>query len=127
MNQTIYIYKCESSAVKVSGKCNNVILDSCKKTGVVFESLVSGCEIVNCQGVQVQSLGTAPLILVDKTDGCQMFLSQESLGAEIVTAKSSEMNVLAPRGDEFVEMPVPEQFKSVIRGINVVTQPTESV
>ena len=127
MNQTIYIYKCESSAVKVSGKCNNVILDSCKKTGVVFESLVSGCEIVNCQGVQVQSLGTAPLILVDKTDGCQMFLSQESLGAEIVTAKSSEMNVLVPRGDEFVEMPVPEQFKSVIRGINVVTQPTESV
>lgn len=127
MNQTIYIYKCENSAVKVTGKCNNVILDSCRKTGVVFESLVSGCEIVNCQGVQVQSLGTAPLILVDKTDGCQMFLSKDSLGAEIVTAKSSEMNVMVPEGDEFVEMPVPEQFKSVIKGTNVITQPTESV
>ena len=127
MNQTVYIYKCENSAVKVTGKCNNVILDSCKKTGVVFESLVSGCEIVNCQGVQVQSLGTAPLILVDKTDGCQMFLSKDSMGAEIVTAKSSEMNVMVPEGDEFVEMPVPEQFKSVIKGTNVITKPTESV
>ena len=127
MNQTVYIYKCENSAVKVTGKCNNVILDSCRKTGVVFESLVSGCEIVNCQGVQVQSLGTAPLILVDKTDGCQMFLSEDSLGAEIVTAKSSEMNVMVPEGDEFVEMPVPEQFKSVIEGTSVITKPTESV
>lgn len=127
MNQTIYIYKCENSAVKVTGKCNNVILDSCRKTGVVFESLVSGCEIVNCQGVQVQSLGTAPLILVDKTDGCQMFLSKDSISAEIVTAKSSEMNVMVPKDDEFVEMPIPEQFKSVINGTNVITLPTESV
>jgi len=127
MNQTIYIYKCENSAVKVTGKCNNVILDSCRKTGVVFESLVSGCEIVNCQGVQVQSLGTAPLILVDKTDGCQMFLSKTSISAEIVTAKSSEMNVMVPKDDEFVEMPIPEQFKSVINGTNVITLPTESV
>ena len=127
MNQTVYIYKCDNSAVKVTGKCNNVILDSCRKTGVVFESLVAGCEIVNCQGVQVQSLGSAPLILVDKTDGCQMFLSKDSMGAEIVTAKSSEMNVMVPEGDEFVEMPVPEQFKSVIKGTSVITQPTESV
>ena len=127
MNQTVYIYKCDNSAVKVTGKCNNVILDSCRKTGVVFESLVAGCEIVNCQGVQVQSLGSAPLILVDKTDGCQMFLSKDSMGAEIVTAKSSEMNVMVPEGDEFVELAVPEQFKSVIKGTSVITQPTESV
>ena len=35
-----------------------------------------------------------------------MFLSKESLGTEIITAKSSEMNVLIPtttaEGDEFV-------------------------
>ena len=111
----------------MSGKCSNIVLDQCKKTGLVFDSVVAGVELVNCQSVQVQIMGSSPTIAVDKTDGCQMFLSQESLGAEIVTAKSSEMNVLAPRGDEFVEMPVPEQFKSVIRGINVVTQPTESV
>ena len=31
------------------------------------------------------------MIQVDKTDGCQMFLSKDSINAEIVTAKSSEM------------------------------------
>ena len=128
MQHTVYIYKCENSAVKISGKCNNVVLDSCKKTGVVFDSSVAGCEVVNCQGVQVQVLGATPLILVDKTDGCQMYLSETSTNTEIVTAKSSEMNVLVPQGDgDFKEMPVPEQFKSLIQGTSVVTRPSESV
>lgn len=31
-----------------------------------------------------------------------MFLSKESLATEIISAKSSEMNVMIPDGDEFV-------------------------
>ena len=127
LNQTVYIYKCENSAVKITGKCNNVVLDSCKKTGVVFDSLVSGCEIVNSSSVQVQVLGSLPMIMVDKTDGCQMYLSEKSANAEIVSAKSSEMNVLVSKNGEFVEMPVPEQFKTVIQGTNLVTSPAEAV
>ncbi len=74
-----------------------------------------------------QVLGKVPTISVEKTDGCQMFLNAESVGAEIVTAKSSEMNVMIPQGDEFVEQPVPEQFKTVISGGKLVTSVTESV
>ena len=37
-----------------------------------------------------------PTINVDKTDGCMMYLSKDSLKTEIVSAKSSEMNVLIP-------------------------------
>ena len=50
MNQTVYIWKCENSVVKINGKCNNVIVDSCKKTGVVFDSTVSGCNVINSSG-----------------------------------------------------------------------------
>ena len=50
----------------------------------------------------LQVLGKVPTISIDKTDGCQMFLSKESLQTEIITAKSSEMNVMIPNGDEFV-------------------------
>ena len=50
----------------------------------------------------LQVLGKVPTISIDKTDGCQMFLSKESLQTEIITAKSSEMNVMIPDGDEFV-------------------------
>ena len=127
MNQSVYIYKCEQSAVRISGKCNNVILDSCKKTGVIFESLVSSCEVMNSSGVQVQVNGTVPTIMVDKTDGCQIFLSKESLKTEIVTAKSSETNVCIPAGEDYTEMALPEQFKTVIRGNSLVTTPTESI
>ena len=88
---------------------------------------MSGVEVTNCQSVQVQCLGSVPIIMVDKTDGCQMFLSKQSLNTEIVSAKCSEMNVMVPSGDEFREMPVPEQFKSVIRGTSVITSPAESV
>ena len=49
-------------------------------------------------------LGKVPTISVEKTDGCQMYLSPESLSVEIVSAKSSEMNVVIPSGDDFVSL-----------------------
>lgn len=51
-------------------------------------------------GSILQTLGTLPTISIQKTDGCQVYLSNDSLNAEIVTSKSSEMNVLAPIGDD---------------------------
>ena len=44
-------------------------------------------------------LGKVPTISIDKTDGCQMYLSPESLNVEIITSKSSEMNVLVPKAN----------------------------
>lgn len=82
----------------------------------------------------MQVFGKVPTISVDKTDGCQIYLSPDSLSVEIVSSKSSEMNVLIPKGNgdyvsyEFIplrtgvdldfvfqtETPVPEQFKTTI-------------
>ena len=64
---------------------------------------------------------------MEKIDGCQMYLNAESVQAEIVTAKSSEMNVMIPKGEDFVEMAIPEQFKTLIQGGKLVTSATESV
>lgn len=33
---------------------NSITMDGCKKTSVVFESLLSQVEIINCQSAQVQ-------------------------------------------------------------------------
>lgn len=41
-------------------------------------------------------MGKVPTISINKTDGCQVYLSKSSLECEIVSAKSSEMNVLVP-------------------------------
>ncbi len=40
---------------------------------------------------------------IDKTDGCMVYLSKDSMDAQIVSAKSSEMNILVPdESGEFV-------------------------
>lgn len=98
MNNVVYVFKCTDSTLVVKGKVNSIFLDSCKKTAVVFDSVVSSIEFVNCQSVQMQVLGTVPTISIDKTDGCQIYLSQDSMNVEIVSSKSSEMNVLIPTG-----------------------------
>lgn len=126
-NQSVYVYKCEGSTLKVEGKVNNIVVDGCKKMAIVFDDCVGSCEFINCQSVQMQVLGKVPTISIDKTDGCQMYLSKNSLDTAIITAKSSEMNVMIPDGDDFVEQPVPEQFKTVIKGIKLSTSITESI
>lgn len=79
--------------------------------------------MVNCQSCQVQVTGTVPTVSIDKTDGAQIYLSKESMNAQIVTAKSSEMNVLLPilPDGEYKEFPVPEQFKTYFDGSKLVT------
>lgn len=47
----------------------------------------------------VKVLGKCPTVSIDKTDGCQVFLSKDSLKCEIITAKSSEMNICIPPKD----------------------------
>ncbi|XP_071546634.1 adenylyl cyclase-associated protein 1 isoform X7 [Panulirus ornatus] len=126
MDQSVYIFRCQNTIVQIKGKLNSVILDSCKKSSVVFDNLVSSAEVVNCQSCQVQVMGVMPILSIEKTDGCQVYLSKSSLNTEIVTAKSSEMNILIPKDDgEFVECPIPEQFKTVINGLALSTTCSE--
>lgn len=120
--QTVYIYKCEDSVIVIKGKLNSITLDSCRKTSVVFDALVSQCETINCQRVEIQTLGEMPTLSIQKTDGCQVYLSEAAKNAEIVTSKSSEMNLLVPKEDgDFMEFPVPEQFKTTYVDGKLVT------
>ncbi|XP_018361786.1 PREDICTED: uncharacterized protein LOC108760373 isoform X1 [Trachymyrmex cornetzi] len=123
MNNVVYMFRCQDSTLTVKGKVNSVVMDSCRKSSVVFDSLVSSIEFVNCQSVQMQVLGKVPTISIDKTDGCQMYLSMDSLGVELITSKSSEMNVMVPKANgDYSEYPVPEQFKTIIskNGLNTM-------
>ncbi|XP_059617008.1 adenylyl cyclase-associated protein 1 isoform X1 [Phlebotomus argentipes] len=128
MNNVAYMFRCQDSTLTVKGKINSVVIDSCKKCSILFDSLVSSVEFVNCQSVQMQVLGKVPTISIDKTDGCQMYLSNESLGVEIISSKSSEMNVLIPKGNgDYTEQPIPEQFKTTVKGNSLNTVCVESL
>ncbi|ALC38576.1 capt, partial [Drosophila busckii] len=128
MNNVVYMFRCEGSTLTVKGKVNNIVLDSCKKCSLLFDSVVASVEFVNCQSVQMQVLGFVPTVSIDKSDGCQMYLSKDSLGVEIVSSKSSEMNILLPEANgDYTELAVPEQYKTVINGKTLKTVCVDSL
>ncbi|XP_077362735.1 adenylyl cyclase-associated protein 1 isoform X2 [Festucalex cinctus] len=126
LKQVVYAFKCNSSTLQVKGKLNSITIDNCKKMGLVFDDVVGIVDIINSRDVKVQVLGRVPIISINKTDGCHVYLSPNSLGCEIISAKSSEMNILVPgRDGEFSEFAVPEQFKTVWDGAKLVTTVTD--
>lgn len=126
--QQVYIYKCEGSTIVISGKCKSIAVDSCKKSKVLFDTAVSSCELVNCQRMQVQVRETCPSVAIDKTDGCLIYLSKDSMETQIVQSKSSEMNIAFPKDgaeDDFTEVPIPEQFVHKIVDGKVTSEVSE--
>nr|XP_015212878.1 PREDICTED: adenylyl cyclase-associated protein 2-like [Lepisosteus oculatus] len=125
LKQVIYIFKCSNSTLQIKGKINSIIVDNCQKLGLIFNNVVGIVEIINSRDVQIQVMGKVPLISINKTEGCHVYLSEESLNCEIVSAKSSEMNILVPLDGDYREFPVPEQFKTIWDGSKLITEPTE--
>jgi adenylyl cyclase-associated protein len=123
--QTCYIYRCNNSTIQIKGKVNNITVDDCTKVAIVFDTVVSSFEVVNCRSVEVQVTGKVPSFAIDKTSGAQIYLSKDALDTEIVTSKSSEMNVLIPGSsadEDLVEIAIPEQYKSTVKGGKLVTE-----
>lgn len=92
--QQVYVYNCQDTTVQVKGgKCKSVIMDTCQKCAAVFENVISGCEVVNCKKIQVQTTGICPTFSIDKTDGCLVYLSMETAAmTNFVTCQSTETN-----------------------------------
>ncbi|CAG0924902.1 unnamed protein product [Notodromas monacha] len=128
INQAVYIFRCTNTVVQVKGKLSSVVMDSCKKTAVVFDTLVGPAEFVNCQSCKLQITDTVPIVSIDNCDGIQMFLSAAAKDAvKIVTSKSSEMNVMVPKRDgDFVEYPIPEQFSTTVTADGLTTVVADS-
>lgn len=117
LKQAVYVYQCRDCTLTVKGKVNSILLDSCSKVGLLFDDVLSTVEFINCKSVQMQVLGRVPTVAIEKTDGCQVYLSKNSMDTEVISSKSSSMNVLIPsltEENDYIEMPVPEQYKTVI-------------
>ncbi|ORX61760.1 hypothetical protein DM01DRAFT_1299844, partial [Hesseltinella vesiculosa] len=130
INQAVYIYGCKNSTIRIKGKVNAVTMDSCTKCGVALDSVVSTVDIVNSHSFGLQIFNVTPTIAIDKCDSGQVYLSKECLGVEILSAKSSSINILFPENlqeedAEFKELPVPEQFKTTIVDGKLVTATVE--
>ncbi|ORZ02368.1 adenylate cyclase associated N terminal-domain-containing protein [Syncephalastrum racemosum] len=130
INQAVYIYGCKNSTICIKGKVNAVTMDSCTKCGIAIDSTVSTVDLVNCRSFGLQVFHVTPTIAVDKCDSGSIYLSKECLDVEILSAKSSSVNVLLPEDigegeTDFKELPVPEQFKTTVSNGKLVTTTVE--
>ncbi|CDH58949.1 adenylyl cyclase-associated protein [Lichtheimia corymbifera JMRC:FSU:9682] len=119
INQAVYVFGCKNSTIRIKGKVNAVTMDSCTKCGIALDSVVSTIDLVNCRSFGLQIFHVTPTVVVDKCDSGQIYLSKDCLGVEILSAKSTAINILVPEEVEenvtdYKEMPVPEQLKTTI-------------
>ena len=120
MKETVYIYGCVGSTITIIGKCKSIILDTCKKTTVIFDNIMASCEIVNSQRINVYIKEKASAVAIDKTDGIVVHLPRSSLDTEVVASKSSEMNISWPdENGDILERPIPEQYVHRLKGDKV--------
>lgn len=112
MKQIVYISKCTNSTIYVDCKVKSITLDGCKRVNLIVNSVISSVELVNCERCKVHSVNELPSLCIDKCSGVTVTLSPSSLGCEITSSKSSEMNVAIPIGTDgdYKEIPIPEQY-----------------
>lgn len=112
IGESVFVGKCINSIVQVKGKVNSITFNECKGSSLVMESCVSGVDFIKCEKFGLQVDGYCPMITTDKCDGGNVYLSKESINAEISTSCTTAMNVNLPIGDdeEFVEFAIPEQL-----------------
>ncbi|RKP08975.1 adenylate cyclase associated N terminal-domain-containing protein [Thamnocephalis sphaerospora] len=124
-DHAVYIFQCSNCTITIKDKANAVTIDKCRKIGIVLDSVVSNVEVIRGDSIQLQVLGQVPTMTVDSTDSAQIFLSPEAMSIELLTAKSSAVNLLFPdaKENDYVERPIPEQFISRIVNGKVVTEP----
>lgn len=115
--QQVYMYNCDGITLKIIGKFKSLILDECTGCAVVYDTLISSAEVVNCKKIQLQVNGVCPVFTIDKTSNILIWLSKESLDAStFTTSLSSDMNVSFPDGDDQKELPIPCQFVHKLSG-----------
>lgn len=100
LKQTVYVFKCHDSLIKVNGKVNAIVLDGCSKTGCIFEEALASVEIVNSKDIQIQCTKTAPAVSIDGCTSVSYYMSPNYKDGQIITAKSAAINLIRPTEDD---------------------------
>jgi len=127
LQQTIYMYNCKNSILKVTGKINSIVIDKCVGCGIVLENVVSSIETINCRDIDVQITGVAASCVVESTEGVKVYVTEEGMKKlELFSSKSANVIVYAPgirvdpdtkeEQEGLIEHALPSTLRSVFNG-----------
>ncbi|KAF2122294.1 adenylate cyclase associated N terminal-domain-containing protein [Lophiotrema nucula] len=125
INHAILISRCKNTTIRINGKANAISLDNSSRTSIILDSLVSSVDVIKCPNFALQVLGSLPTVLLDQVDGATIYLSKDSLNTEIFSSKSTSININLPKDDDYVESPVPEQFRTYIKDGKLISEIVE--
>jgi len=127
--QKIYIRGCVDTVITVVGKCTTVNLETSKSTSVIFDDVIATVEVVNSSKIQLQANASVPSIILDKTDGCHVYiLNDKGFDTNIISSCCTAILVSTngeKEEDDMIETPLPEQFITNHDGKKWLTAPTE--
>jgi adenylyl cyclase-associated protein len=104
-------FKLTDCLIKIDGKINAIVLDSCSKTACVFEEALASVEIVNSKDIQIQCTTRAPAMTIDGCTAVTYYMPESFAECQVITAKSAAINLIRPTDDDdIIETPIPEQF-----------------
>ncbi|EDS89370.1 adenylylcyclase-associated protein, putative, partial [Entamoeba histolytica HM-1:IMSS] len=117
---SIYIFKCENSAVKVNGKINCISVDGCKKLTLICDTIVSYVEVINCNSIDIRVIELTPTVNIDKSQSVNVHLSEKALDGNttVNTSKCDAVNISFPNPEDKedeVEYPIPEQIYTIVK------------
>ncbi|KAH7816973.1 Adenylyl cyclase-associated protein CAP [Monocercomonoides exilis] len=97
IQQTVYMYNCKKSALRVTGKVNSIVIDKCVGCTVVVDDVVSTVELINSKDTKVQVLHVCASFLVESSEGAQIYVSADCMEkVEVFSSKSANIIIYAP-------------------------------
>ena len=128
-NHSILISRCNKTIIKINNKANAISIDNCTGLSIIVDSLVSSLDVIKSPKFALQIDGIVPTLLFDLFYGATVYLSQQSLGTEVFSSKSTAVNIMLPpkegTDEDTKECPLPEQIKTYIKDGKVVSEIVE--
>jgi len=119
VKQTAYFANCSNATFDLKQKVKAITVDSCQKIRIFVTAALASIDMVNCKGVTLILRGPVPTIQLDKCQSPRIIILKEAMDPipRIISSNISAGNVEIPGATEDadpVEIPLPEQFESVI-------------
>lgn len=112
MGQSVQIDNCRNCTIKILGKAATFNLSRSNHVGLLVETMVASCDIVNSANFGLQVTGTVPSLMLDQCSQGSIYLSEDSLGVDFYTSQTTAINVNIPEGEPgaYREVPLGEQI-----------------
>ncbi len=115
--QRVHVTNCHGVNIHIHGrKMKAILVENSSDVNVIFDTVITTCEVVSCSNVGVQVTGLCPTFSIDTTKGVTVWLTREAMrSSNFVTSKSSDISISVPQSDDMhpwerKEVPLPIQY-----------------